>query len=115
MSIVGPRPERPAFIEELSHVIDGYQDRLRVPPGITGLAQVRHKHDESLEDVGKKLQYDREYIKKISLIQDLAIILQTIGLVFDLCFQTLKGRSIEEAEPKAPDSLLHESGRLERG
>lgn len=81
MSLVGPRPERPYFVEMLSKEIPLYKRRLKVKPGITGWAQVKHKYDESIEDVKKKLQYDLYYIENISLRMDLKILLRTIFVV----------------------------------
>jgi exopolysaccharide biosynthesis polyprenyl glycosylphosphotransferase len=78
MSLVGPRPERPQIVEELRHKIPFYERRLRVRPGITGWAQVRHKYDESIEDVVEKTRYDLFYIDHISIDLDLKIILSTI-------------------------------------
>ncbi|MCE5228103.1 exopolysaccharide biosynthesis polyprenyl glycosylphosphotransferase [bacterium] len=77
MSLVGPRPERPIFVSELSSKIEGYPLRLRVKPGITGLAQVRHHYDESLEDVKKQLEYDLQYVQTASLATDVKIIWNT--------------------------------------
>jgi exopolysaccharide biosynthesis polyprenyl glycosylphosphotransferase len=79
MSLVGPRPERPVFVEELSREIPMYSRRLKVRPGITGWAQVKHKYDESLEDVKKKLQYDLFYIENMSLRMDFKILLSTVS------------------------------------
>jgi exopolysaccharide biosynthesis polyprenyl glycosylphosphotransferase len=82
MSLVGPRPERPYFVEQLSKEIPLYRRRLKVRPGITGWAQVKHKYDESVEDVRKKVQYDLFYIENISLRLDFKIILNTVAVVF---------------------------------
>jgi len=79
MSLVGPRPERPMFVEELSREIPMYPRRLRVRPGITGWAQVKHKYDESIDDVRKKVQYDFFYIENISLRMDFKILLSTVS------------------------------------
>jgi exopolysaccharide biosynthesis polyprenyl glycosylphosphotransferase len=79
MSLVGPRPERPVFVEELSREIPLYPRRLRVRPGVTGWAQVKHKYDESIEDVRKKVQYDLYYIENMSLRMDMKIIFSTIS------------------------------------
>lgn len=79
MSLVGPRPERPVFVERLSKEIPLYSRRLRVRPGITGWAQVRHKYDESIEDVRKKLQYDLYYIENMSLRMDFKILFGTVS------------------------------------
>ncbi len=81
MSLVGPRPERPFFVEQLSQEIPLYKRRLKVRPGITGWAQVKHKYDESIEDVRKKVQYDLSYIENMSLRMDLKILLNTIAVV----------------------------------
>ncbi len=77
MSLVGPRPERPMFVEQLSTEIPMYPRRLKVRPGITGWAQVKHKYDESIDDVRKKVQYDLFYIENMSLRMDFKIILST--------------------------------------
>lgn len=81
MSFVGPRPERPFFIEKLADEIPYYKRRLKVRPGITGWAQVKHKYDETLEDVKIKLKYDLFYIENMSLRMDFKIILRTIYVV----------------------------------
>ncbi len=78
MSLVGPRPERPYFVKQLSEQIPLYTRRLKVRPGITGWAQVKHKYDESVEDVKAKLQYDLFYIENISIRMDMKILLNTI-------------------------------------
>ena len=77
MSLVGPRPERPMFVESLSREIPLYTRRLKVRPGITGWAQVKHQYDESIEDVKKKVQYDLYYIENMSLRMDMKILLGT--------------------------------------
>lgn len=81
MSIVGPRPERPEMVSDLKKVIRDYEKRLAVKPGITGLAQVWHKYDETIEDVKKKIKYDLMYIRKMCLMVDLRILAQTIIVV----------------------------------
>jgi len=78
MSFVGPRPERPAFVTELRKEIPIYTLRLNVHPGITGLAQVKHRYDTSIESVKRKLRYDLQYINNLSLRLDLKIILKTV-------------------------------------
>jgi len=65
MSLIGPRPERPVFVEQFKQQIPGYTNRLAVRPGITGWAQVNHVYDQSVEDVRTKVQYDCEYIRRM--------------------------------------------------
>jgi len=77
MSLVGPRPERPFFVEKLAKEIPYYKRRLRVRPGITGWAQVKHKYDESIEDVKVKLRFDLFYIENMSLRMDFKIMVRT--------------------------------------
>jgi exopolysaccharide biosynthesis polyprenyl glycosylphosphotransferase len=81
MSLVGPRPERPAFVDEFRGQIPLYERRMNVKPGITGWAQVKHKYDESLTDVKDKLQYDLFYLENMSAALDLKIILSTVGIM----------------------------------
>jgi sugar transferase (PEP-CTERM system associated) len=81
MNFVGPRPERPEFVEWLSKTIPYYCVRNMVRPGITGWAQVKHKYGNTLEDAQEKLQYDLFYIKNASLGLDLMIMFQTIKIV----------------------------------
>lgn len=81
MSLVGPRPERPYFVEKLSEEIPLYKKRLKVRPGVTGWAQVKHKYDETIEDVKTKLRYDLFYIENMSLRMDLKIIFRTVFVV----------------------------------
>ena len=81
MAFVGPRPERPEFVEWLSREIPYYPVRLAVRPGITGWAQVRYKYGNTLADAREKLQYDLYYIKNGSLGLDLLIMFETIKIV----------------------------------
>jgi lipopolysaccharide/colanic/teichoic acid biosynthesis glycosyltransferase len=81
MAFVGPRPERPEFVQWLSREIPYYQVRNAVRPGITGWAQVRYKYGNTLEDAREKLQYDLFYIKNASLGLDLLIMFHTIKIV----------------------------------
>lgn len=81
MAFVGPRPERPEFVQWLSKEIPYYQVRNAVRPGITGWAQVRYKYGNTLEDAREKLQYDLFYIKNASLGLDLLIMFHTIKIV----------------------------------
>jgi lipopolysaccharide/colanic/teichoic acid biosynthesis glycosyltransferase len=79
MSLIGPRPERPFFVNRFRREIPNYEERLKVKPGITGLAQVRYKYDESLTDVRNKLTYDLVYIKRMSWAMDARILVWTLG------------------------------------
>jgi exopolysaccharide biosynthesis polyprenyl glycosylphosphotransferase len=81
MSLVGPRPERAFFVEKLSQEIPYYKRRLKVRPGITGWAQVKHKYDETIEDVKIKLRYDLFYIENMSIRMDFKILLRTVFVV----------------------------------
>ncbi|NUR56211.1 MAG: TIGR03013 family PEP-CTERM/XrtA system glycosyltransferase [Acidobacteria bacterium] len=81
MSFVGPRPERPYFVDELSKAIPFYQQRHAVKPGITGWAQVKYRYGSSLEDATEKLRYDLYYIKHLSVFFDLTIVFDTVKVV----------------------------------
>jgi sugar transferase (PEP-CTERM system associated) len=85
MSFIGPRPERPFFVEQLREQIPHYDLRHRVRPGITGWAQVNYPYGASVEDATRKLAYDLYYLKKNDLLLDLAILVQTVRVV--LCAQ----------------------------
>jgi lipopolysaccharide/colanic/teichoic acid biosynthesis glycosyltransferase len=84
MSLVGPRPERPEFVELLSGHIPFYRSRLAVTPGLTGWAQIKFRYGSSVEDALSKLQYDLYYIRHQSLLLDLLIMLRTVGTVLTL-------------------------------
>ncbi|MBN3546751.1 sugar transferase [Fictibacillus barbaricus] len=79
MSLVGPRPERPMFVEEFSKEIPDFKDRLLVKPGLTGWAQVNGGYDISAKE---KLHLDKYYIRNISIMMDLKILLSTVRVVF---------------------------------
>jgi len=81
MSFVGPRPERPFFVNELSAQIPFYQQRHAVKPGLTGWAQVKYRYGSSLEDAMEKLRYDLYYIKHLSVFFDLTIVFDTVKVV----------------------------------
>ncbi len=81
MSFVGPRPERPDFVDELGQRIPYYRERHCVKPGITGWAQVCYEYGASQEDAQEKLQYDLYYVKNKSLLFDIAIMLQTAEVI----------------------------------
>ena len=81
MSLVGPRPERPVFVQELREVIPFYDIRHSVRPGITGWAQTQFRYGASREDAHVKLQYDLYYVKYLSIQLDLRIFLETIRVI----------------------------------
>ncbi|MDZ7697217.1 MAG: sugar transferase [Deltaproteobacteria bacterium] len=81
MSLVGPRPERPEFVKELETRIPFYGIRHSIRPGITGWAQVKYGYGASVEDALKKLEYDLFYLKNMSILLDIKILIKTIGVV----------------------------------
>jgi lipopolysaccharide/colanic/teichoic acid biosynthesis glycosyltransferase len=81
MSFVGPRPERPVFVRQLSEKIPFYDERHRVKPGLTGWAQLCFAYADNEEDTREKLRYDLYYIKNQSMLLDLLIIIQTVEVV----------------------------------
>jgi sugar transferase (PEP-CTERM system associated) len=81
MSFVGPRPERPFFVEQLARDIPFYTQRHAVKPGITGWAQVKYQYGSSIEDAMEKLRYDLYYIKHMSIFFDLTIVLDTVKVI----------------------------------
>ncbi len=81
MSLIGPRPERPEFVEQLERLIPFYRERLMVRPGLTGWAQVNFRYGSSVDDSATKLEYDLYYVKRRSLLFDLLIALRTVGTV----------------------------------
>ncbi len=81
MSMIGPRPERPHFVEQLTRVIPLYRQRAYVKPGITGWAQVNYPYGASVEDAREKLSYDLYYVKNRSLLLDLLILMATVRVI----------------------------------
>ncbi len=81
MSLVGPRPERPVFVQELRNSIPYYDLRHTVRPGITGWAQTKFRNGASKEDSHVKLQYDLYYVKNLSMALDMRIVLNTIRVM----------------------------------
>tara|TARA_Y100001934_G_scaffold283905_1_gene409790 strand:- start:20228 stop:21586 length:1359 start_codon:yes stop_codon:yes gene_type:complete len=81
MAIVGPRPERPVFVEHLSTIIPYYAERHRVKPGVTGWAQLCYPYGASDEDSKNKLEYDMYYAKNNSLLLDVLILMQTVEVI----------------------------------
>jgi sugar transferase (PEP-CTERM system associated) len=81
MSLVGPRPERPYFVDKLTQELPYFAVRQSVKPGVTGWAQVRYHYGASVEDSAEKLQYDLYYVKNHTLFLDLVILFETVGVV----------------------------------
>lgn len=81
MSMIGPRPERPHFVEQLARIIPFYNERSYVKPGITGWAQVNYPYGASVEDARQKLSYDLYYVKNRSLLLDVLILIATIRVI----------------------------------
>ena len=81
MSLVGPRPERPFFVDQLVEQIPYYAVRHSVKPGVTGWAQVRYQYGATIEDAQEKLQYDLYYVKNHTLFLDLVVLFETVGVV----------------------------------
>mgnify|MGYP001424800587 FL=1 len=81
MSMVGPRPERAFFVDQLTKEIPYYAIRHSVKPGVTGWAQVRYHYGASIEDAVQKLQYDLYYVKNHTLLLDMVVIFETVGVV----------------------------------
>ncbi len=84
MSLVGPRPERPYFVDQLKGQVHDYERRLTVKPGITGLAQIRADADQTLRDVRRKVKLDCLYIHRMCWWVDVVILFGTLGKVFGL-------------------------------
>ena len=102
MSLVGPRPERPEFVETLSENIPFYQERLMVPPGITGWAQVKYPYAASMEASRRKLQYDLYYIKHMRLLLDCQILLRTFRtIIIGIRHSSDENHDETEEEPTA--------------
>jgi lipopolysaccharide/colanic/teichoic acid biosynthesis glycosyltransferase len=84
MALIGPRPERPFFVERLATAVPFYRMRHAIQPGITGWAQVQYGYGASEEDAFIKLRYDFFYIKNQGPLLDLAILYRTVGIVLGL-------------------------------
>ena len=81
MSVIGPRPERPFFVNELTTIIPFYEMRHIIKPGLTGWAQVNTRYGSSIDDSMEKLQYDLYYIKHRSVFLDINIIVKTLSTI----------------------------------
>ena len=106
MSLVGPRPERPEFVVTLREKIPGYEERLAVKPGLTGLAQIQLPPDSGLESVRRKVVLDRVYMGRYGLWLDLRIMVGTGLYIFGLSYATV--RKILSL-PGAPEEEQRES------
>ena len=82
MSVIGPRPERDYFVKKLSETVPNYNERFRARPGITGIAQIEHTYDRTVEDVEEKLKYDLYYLENASPNLDMEIAIRTLWVVF---------------------------------
>ncbi len=100
MNIVGPRPERPEIVRDLRKRIAGYDKRLEILPGITGLAQVRQRADESLDDVRRKIRYDLFYIRKMCWLMEVRILAST-------AFLMLTGKRLSFASSRPAQSKIN--------
>jgi lipopolysaccharide/colanic/teichoic acid biosynthesis glycosyltransferase len=78
MSLVGPRPERPELTVELAQYLPDFEQRLSVKPGLTGLAQIKNGYDTDMDSIRRKLEYDLEYIRTMSLGLELRLLAQTL-------------------------------------
>jgi lipopolysaccharide/colanic/teichoic acid biosynthesis glycosyltransferase len=83
MSLIGPRPERPHFEEELEREIPHYRLRYSIRPGLSGWAQVNYPYAASIRDAANKLSYDLYYLRNLSIWLDLLVMLKTVRLVFN--------------------------------
>ena len=81
MSLVGPRPERPHFVEQLAELIPFYTQRSYVKPGLTGWAQVNYPYGASVEDAREKLAYDLYYVKNQGFFLDMLVLLATVRVI----------------------------------
>jgi sugar transferase (PEP-CTERM system associated) len=104
MSLVGPRPERPEFVEELAKSIPFYKERLLVPPGITGWAQVCFPYASSVNASRRKLQFDLYYIKHMSLVLDIVVLLRTFKTIL-VGLRHSEDENIEAEEIKTAPAL----------
>jgi lipopolysaccharide/colanic/teichoic acid biosynthesis glycosyltransferase len=113
MALIGPRPERPEFVHVLAESVPGYLDRLAVPPGITGLAQLNLPPDSDLQSVRRKLVLDCEYIRQAGLWLDVRLFLCTalrLVKVPELWLMPLFGLRRAAVLPTAPALKLHGEG-----
>jgi lipopolysaccharide/colanic/teichoic acid biosynthesis glycosyltransferase len=103
MSLVGPRPERDMFIAKLSEKIPFYAERLLVPPGITGWAQVMYPYAASIEESRRKLQFDLYYIKHMSFFLDMYVLLKTSKTILFGHERARQPKSLSETRSRHAD------------
>ena len=108
MNLIGPRPERPEFVERLAKEVPGYLGRNQVRPGITGLAQLRLGYDESIAGVPRKLDCDMQYISKASFLGDLRLLAKTLP---HIAIQLFSQKPSEEVSPHRTTRRINENGR----
>jgi lipopolysaccharide/colanic/teichoic acid biosynthesis glycosyltransferase len=121
MSLIGPRPERPEFVPRLERALPRYRERLRVRPGLTGLAQVQLPPDSDLDSVRRKLDHDLYYVARLGLWLDLRILFSTVLHVLKLPFSFTRlfvpgGAAVEQAyrRGRGPKGPTAPAARLER-
>ena len=100
MSLVGPRPEREIFIRKLSEKIPFYAERLLVPPGITGWAQVMYPYAASIEESRRKLQFDLYYIKHMSFFLDMYVFIKTLKTMLFGRERQRPARAVSRPKPR---------------
>jgi lipopolysaccharide/colanic/teichoic acid biosynthesis glycosyltransferase len=111
MSLIGPRPERPEFVPQLEQALPRYRERLRVRPGVTGLAQVQLPADSGLESVRRKLAYDLYYIEAVGPWLDLRILLSTALKMVGVPFPALRWLFGMPTPAEVERSFLHAAPR----
>ena len=118
MSLVGPRPERPEFVSDLVEALPRYAERLMVPPGITGLAQVQLPPDTSVGDVRRKLSYDLHYVDRMGAVLDGKILaataLKMLGVRYDTIGMLLDLPNPETRTPSDPTPAAVPAFRYQR-
>ena len=110
MSLVGPRPERPEFLNQLERALPEYRRRLSVRPGLTGLAQVQQPPDTDISSVRRKLNYDLYYVQSINLWLDFRVMLATVLKCLGVSFMWI-GRILQLPNPNRCDT--HNTSRVE--
>ena len=123
MNLVGPRPERPEFVQELSRELPDYAQRTVVRPGITGLAQLRLGYDHSVADVQKKVKLDLQYIRTASFSQDVWLLAQTLPYIAEQLlrkwsanqFWATRSLALCQQDQDGDEELVSPAGRCDAG